>query len=123
MINYFQKKIILHLSTIKNIIIIVLFLNLISFSLNQDNSQNIACSRVPFCQRFMFYNENQNPLYYLDNQTIIISGNNADNNNILKAILKNYNKDFTPNFLDLELTVFILKRGIFRIKIKPINKN
>ena len=103
-------------------LIFFIFLNIISFSINQEKTQNIACSNVPFCQRLMFYKEDQTPLYYLDNKTITISGDNPDNNNILKAILKNYNKEFLSNAIDLELTVYILKRGIFRAKIKPINE-
>ena len=99
-----------------------LLLNLFSFSLNQEKTQNIACSSVPFCKRLMFYNEDQKPLFFLDNKTISISGNNIDKNNILKATLKNYNKEFMQDAIDLELSVYILKRGIFRIKIKPTNK-
>ncbi len=101
---------------------IIILLNLLSFSLNEEKTQNIECSSVPFCKRLMFYNEDQKPLFFLDNKTISISGNNIDNNNILKAILKNYNKEFMQNPIDLELTIYILKRGIFRIKIKPTNK-
>ena len=119
--NFFQTIFNFHLSSKNYIIIIFLLLNIFYFTLTQENTQNVACSSVPFCQRLMFYNEGQNPLYYLDNQTIVISGNNADHNNKLKATIKNYNREFMKNILDLELTVFILKRGIFRIKIKPIN--
>ena len=119
--NNIQKLFNINLSSNYNIIIIFILLKLFSFSLNQESSQNIACSSVPFCKRLMFFNENQSPIYYLDNQTITISGNNADNNNILKGTIKIYNREYTQNALDLELTVFILKRGIFRIKIKPLN--
>ena len=101
---------------------LLLLLNLFSFSLNHEKTQNIACSSVPFCKRLMYYNEDQKPLFFLDNKTISISGNNIDNNNILKATLKNYNKEFMQDAIDLELSVYILKRGIFRIKIKPTNK-
>ena len=103
-------------------IILFILINLFQFSHNQERTQNIACTNVPFCQRLMYYNEDQNPLYFLDNKTISISGNNLDNNNILKAIIKNYNKEFMSNAVDLELTVYILKRGIFRVKIKPMNE-
>jgi hypothetical protein len=101
-------------------ILTLILINILSFCLNDEKIQNIACSSVPFCQRLISI-ESQNPLYFLDNKTIIISGNNIDKNNILKATLKNYNREFTPNALDLELTIFILKRGIFRVKIKPLN--
>ena len=104
-----------------SIILLFIFINILSFSLNQEKSQNIACSSVPFCQRLMFYNEDQRPIYFLDNKTITIYGNNADKNNMFKAILKNYNKEYIQNAIDLELNIFILKRGIFRIKIRPIN--
>ena len=104
-----------------SIILLFIFINILSFSLNQEKSQNIACSSVPFCQRLMFYNEDQRPIYFLDNKTITIYGNNANKNNMFKALLRNYNKEYIQNEIDLELNIFILKRGIFRIKIRPIN--
>ena len=111
----------IHLFSNIYILLLLIFINLLSFSLNQESTQNIACSSVPFCNRLMFSGANKNLLYYLDSKTIKISGNNADKNNILKATLSRYNREYESNAIDLELTVFILKRGIFRIKIKPIN--
>ena len=89
---------------------------------SQEKSQNIRCSSVPFCQRLMFISESNIPLYYLDNKTIEITGTNQDKNNIFKALLKNYNQEYQNDPIDLELTIFILKRGIFRVKIKPVNQ-
>ena len=94
---------------------------IIQLTLNEETSQVVSCSNLPFCQRFMFYAEDQNPLFFLDNNTISISGTNKDSNNILTASIKNYNKEFLKNSIDLELKVFILKHGIFRVKIKPTN--
>ncbi len=50
---------------------IIILLNLLSFSLNEEKTQNIECSSVPFCKRLMFYNEDQKPLFFLDNKTNI----------------------------------------------------
>ena len=48
-----------------NILLFVLILlNLLSFSLNEERTQNIACSNVPFCKRLMFYSEDQKPLFF-----------------------------------------------------------
>ena len=101
---------------------ILLFFAIIQTILSQETSQNIRCSSVPFCQRLMYIAESKAPLYFMDNKTIEISGTNKDKNNIFKAIIKNYNQEYINDPIDLELTIYILKRGIFRIKIKPKNQ-
>ena len=104
--------------TINVLIIFILF----DIFCSQEKSQNIRCSSVPFCQRLMFISESNIPLYYLGNKTIEITGTNQDKNNIFKALLKNYNQEYQNDPIDLELTIYILKRGIFRVKIKPVNQ-
>ena len=101
---------------------IFLFLNVFQIISSQESTQNIRCSSVPFCHRLMFVSESKVPLYFLDNKTIEISGTNKDKNNIFKAIIKNYNQEYINDPIDLELIIYILKRGIFRIKIRPKNQ-
>ena len=70
----------------------------------------------------MFIQGSNIPLYYLDNKTIEITGTNKDKNNIFKALIKAYNQEYNNDSIDLELIIYILKRGIFRVKIKPKNQ-
>ena len=98
---------------------ILIILNIIQIITSQESSQNIRCSSVPFCQRLMYISESKIPLYFVDNKTIEISGTNKDRNNIFKALIRNYNQEYINDPIDLELIIYILKRGIFRIKIKP----
>ena len=70
----------------------------------------------------MYISESKIPLYFVDNKTIEISGTNKDRNNIFKALIRNYNQEYINDPIDLELIIYILKRGIFRIKIKPKNQ-
>jgi hypothetical protein len=98
---------------------ILIILNIIQIITSQESSQNIRCSSVPFCQRLMYISESKIPLYFVDHKTIEISGTNKDRNNILKALIRNYNQEYINDPIDLELIIYILKRGIFRIKIKP----
>ena len=98
---------------------ILILLNIIQIITSQESSQNIRCSSVPFCQRLMYISESKIPLYFVDNKTIEISGTNKDRNNIFKALIRNYNQEYINDPIDLELIIYILKRGIFRIKIKP----
>ena len=101
---------------------ILIILNIIQIITSQESSQNIRCSSVPFCQRLMYISESKIPLYFVDNKTIEISGTNKDRNNIFKALIRNYNQEYINDPIDLELIIYILKRGIFRIKIKPKNQ-
>ena len=101
---------------------VLLLLILFNISYSQESSQNVRCSSIPFCQRLMFISESKIPLYYLDNKTIEITGTNQDKNNIFKATIKNYNQEYINDPIDLDLTIYILKRGIFRVKIKPKNQ-
>ena len=101
---------------------ILILLNIIQIITSQESSQNIRCSSVPFCQRLMYISESKIPLYFVDNKTIEISGTNKDRNNIFKALIRNYNQEYINDPIDLELIIYILKRGIFRIKIKPKNQ-
>ena len=107
-----------------NQITINVFLLIILFNIvySQESSQNVRCSSVPFCQRLMFIQGSNIPLYYLDNKTIEITGTNKDKNNIFKALIKAYNQEYNNDSIDLELIIYILKRGIFRVKIKPKNQ-
>ena len=111
----------LKLHTFSLFIFIIIIINIIQIISAQESTQNIRCSSVPFCQRLMHVSESKVPLYFLDNKTIEISGTNKDKNNIFKALIKNYNQEYINDPVDLELTIYILKRGIFRIKIKPKN--
>ena len=107
-----------------NQITINVFLLIILFNIvySQESSQNVRCSSVPFCQRLMFIQGSNIPLYYLDNKTIEITGTNKDKNNIFKALIRAYNQEYNNDSIDLELIIYILKRGIFRVKIKPKNQ-
>ncbi len=119
MVNKFPKII---FSSSYFLYIILMILILFQISSPQETSQNVLCSSVPFCQRLMYSSESQVPLYFLDNKTIEITGTNKDKNNIFKAIIKHYNQEYISNPIDLEMTIYILKRGIFRVKIKPKNQ-
>ena len=102
-----------------NVLLLIILFNIVY---SQESSQNVRCSSVPFCQRLMFIQGSNIPLYYLDNKTIEITGTNKDKNNIFKALIKAYNKEYNNDSIDLELIIYILKRGIFRVKIKPKNQ-
>ena len=102
-----------------NVLLLVILFNIVY---SQESSQNVRCSSVPFCQRLMFIQGSNIPLYYLDNKTIEITGTNKDKNNIFKALIKAYNQEYNNDSIDLELIIYILKRGIFRVKIKPKNQ-
>ena len=119
MVNKFPKII---FSSSYFLYIILMILILFQISSPQETSQNVLCSSVPFCQRLMYSSESQVPLYFLDNKTIEITGTNKDKNNIFKALIKHYNQEYISNPIDLEMTIYILKRGIFRVKIKPKNQ-
>ena len=93
---------------------IFILLNFINKTLSEY--EQIFCHEVPFCNRFMFWGE-QAPIYYVDNKTISISSN------IIKGTLKNFNHDYISNPHDLEFTLFVLKSGLFRMKIKPIGED
>jgi alpha 1,3-glucosidase len=90
-----------------------IILNIINKS--QEKYEQIYCHEVPFCNRFMFWGE-QAPIYYVDNKTISISSN------IIKGTLKNFNRDYISNAHDLEFILYVLKSGLFRMKIKPIGE-
>jgi len=109
-------------NNIKQIFILLILTNIYQIINTQESTQNIRCSSAPFCQRLMHITESKVPLYFLDSKTIEISGTNKDKNNIFKALIKNYNQEYINDPIDLELTIYILKRGIFRIKIKPKNQ-
>ena len=102
-----------------NVLLLIILFNIVY---SQESSQNVRCSSVPFCQRLMFIQGSNIPLYYLDNKTIEITGTNKDKNNIFKALIKAYNQEYNNDSIDLELIIYILKRGIFRVKIKPKNQ-
>ena len=108
----------INLITINVLLLIILF----NIVYSQESSQNVRCSSVPFCQRLMFIQGSNIPLYYLDNKTIEITGTNKDKNNIFKALIRAYNQEYNNDSIDLELIIYILKRGIFRVKIKPKNQ-
>lgn len=71
---------------------------------------------IAFCNRNMYW-ETQAPIYYIDNASIV------QNQNVITAKLKNFNSDYIKNAHELLLNLFILKNGIFRIKIKEVNSN
>ena len=102
-----------------NVLLLIILFNIVY---SQESSQNVRCSSVPFCQRLMFIQGSNIPLYYLDNKTIEITGTNKDKNNIFKALIRAYNQEYNNDSIDLELIIYILKRGIFRVKIKPKNQ-
>ena len=102
-----------------NVLLLIILFNIVY---SQESSQNVRCSSAPFCQRLMFIQGSNIPLYYLDNKTIEITGTNKDKNNIFKALIKAYNQEYNNDSIDLELIIYILKRGIFRVKIKPKNQ-
>ena len=102
-----------------NVLLLIILFNIVY---SQESSQNVRCSSVPFCQRLMFIQGSNIPLYYLDNKTIEITGKNKDKNNIFKALIRAYNQEYNNDSIDLELIIYILKRGIFRVKIKPKNQ-
>ena len=102
-----------------NVLLLIILFNIVYM---QESSQNVRCSSVPFCQRLMFIQGSNIPLYYLDNKTIEITGTNKDKNNIFKALIRAYNQEYNNDSIDLELIIYILKRGIFRVKIKPKNQ-
>ena len=102
-----------------NVLLLIILFNIVY---PQESSQNVRCSSVPFCQRLMFIQGSNIPLYYLDNKTIEITGTNKDKNNIFKALIKAYNQEYNNDSIDFELIIYILKRGIFRVKIKPKNQ-
>ena len=102
-----------------NVLLLIILFNIVY---TQESSQNVRCSSAPFCQRLMFIQGSNIPLYYLDNKTIEITGTNKDKNNIFKALIKAYNQEYNNDSIDLELIIYILKRGIFRVKIKPKNQ-
>ena len=108
----------INLITINVLLLIILF----NIVYSQESSHNVRCSSVPFCQRLMFIQGSNIPLYYLDNKTIEITGTNKDKNNIFKALIRAYNQEYNNDSIDLELIIYILKRGIFRVKIKPKNQ-
>ena len=65
----------------------------------------------------------KNPLYFVDNKTIEISGTNKDRNSIFKVLIHNYNQKYINDPIDLQLiTIYILKHAIFCIKIKLKNQ-
>ena len=102
-----------------NVLLLIILFNIVY---TQESSQNVRCSSAPFCQRLMFIQGSNIPLYYLDNKTIEITGTNKDKNNIFKALIRAYNQEYNNDSIDLELIIYILKRGIFRVKIKPKNQ-
>ena len=102
-----------------NVLLLIILFNIVY---SQESSQNVRCSSAPFCQRLMFIQGSNIPLYYLDNKTIEITGTNKDKNNIFKALIRAYNQEYNNDSIDLELIIYILKRGIFRVKIKPKNQ-
>ena len=102
-----------------NVLLLIILFNIVY---SQESSQNVRCSSVPFCQRLMFIQGSNIPLYYLDNKTIEITGTNKEKNNIFKALIRAYNQEYNNDSIDLELIIYILKRGIFRVKIKPKNQ-
>ena len=80
--------------------------------------EKILCHEAPYCTRNMFW-ENQAPVYFIDNSTISIN----EDKNIVKCTLKNYNSDYISNVKDLVLSLFILKKGMFRTTIKPFDND
>lgn len=83
-----------------------------------ENYEQIYCHDVPFCNRNMFWDK-QTPVYYIDSQIITIS----PTNNQINGVLKNYNSDYIFNAKDLQFTLLILKKGIFRVIIKPFDND
>ena len=81
-------------------------------------TSKLFCHDIPFCSRNMFF-EPQAPVYFINPSSLSIN----PTTNIFKASLQNLNKDYISNANDLELTLFILKSGMFRILIFPSPSN
>lgn len=78
--------------------------------------ERFFCHDIPFCNRNMFW-EDQAPVYYIDFSKIKVDHENS----IINAKLINANKEYLTNAKDLDVNIYVLKYGMFRVVINDEN--